>query len=410
MGWRRTSARAIVHGPVEHGGFNIPHLYAIHGASKLMTVYTNIQAKSELGQVFIININWLQLLIGRQKQFFQDNRPVVYLRQNWLLHLQEYMGLCNLSFASRKFWVPKHKRQNDVILMEAAHSYTEKFSVLRCINNWRLFFQAITLSDICDGQGKQILEPYREYREVGNHKKYRKSKLNWPRQDQPNKDSFKIWTRFLQRMLGMQNKGIIRNKLGTWLETPSNSENKWTSYYESESSFLCKQSNNLLYDIFPKVLTGRLGSLFSSIRETQWGCVPPTAVPATIEKQTSVQIQASFQNSIQLPVRREDQYIPRGPEARFERFLRSRDNWIRECCSNWESETTEVLDQIFAEEDILTLNVAIAHTFKFGIGGYGLAIANKDKIIFTNKGKIIEESDDDLTTEDCSYWGFLARS
>ena len=178
------------------------------------------------------------------------------------------MGLCNLSFTSRTFWVPKNKRQNDVIIMEAAHSYTEKINVLRCINNWRIYFQAITLSDICDGQGKQILEPYREYREVGNHQKYRKSKLNWPRQDQPNKDSFKIWTRFLQRMLGMQNKRIIRNKLGTWLETPSNSENKWTSYYDSESSFLCKQSNNPLYDIFPKVLTGRLGSLFSSIRET----------------------------------------------------------------------------------------------------------------------------------------------
>ena len=178
MGWRRTSARAIVHGPEELGGFNVPHLHAIQGASKLMTVYTNIQAKSELGQVKIININWLQLLIERQKQFFQDKRPVVYLRQNWLLHLKEYMGQCRLSFLSRKFWVPKDKRQNDVMIMEAVDAYTTKINVLRCINNWRIHFQSTTLSDICDGQGKQILNPYyREFSEAGNHQKYRKSKL-----------------------------------------------------------------------------------------------------------------------------------------------------------------------------------------------------------------------------------------
>ena len=56
-----------------------------------------------------------------------------------------------------------------------------------------------------------------------------------------------------------------------------------------------------------------------------------------------------------------------------------------------------MLDQIFAIEGTLTLNVAIADTITIGVGGHGLAIAYGDKIIFTSNGKVLEESDDDLT-------------
>ena len=70
MGWRRTSSRALVHGPLEFGGYNIPHLFALQGTQKMTTMINHIRAKTELGQLFLTNINWIQLLSGRGYTFY----------------------------------------------------------------------------------------------------------------------------------------------------------------------------------------------------------------------------------------------------------------------------------------------------------------------------------------------------
>ena len=83
MGWRRTSSRALVHGPLEYGGYDIPHLYALQGMQKLTTLINHIRANTELGQLFLTNINWIQLLSGRGVQFLSDNYKIEYLPENW---------------------------------------------------------------------------------------------------------------------------------------------------------------------------------------------------------------------------------------------------------------------------------------------------------------------------------------
>ena len=142
MGWNRTTSRAIIHGPEELGGINIPPLYAIHGASKIISMLTNIQAKTELGKLFVINTNWLQLVSGHEQQIFQTYGNISYVRQNWLLHLKVYMEECPITMKSKHFWLPQIRRQNDVILMELAIQYTANVYQLKIINNWRIYFQA----------------------------------------------------------------------------------------------------------------------------------------------------------------------------------------------------------------------------------------------------------------------------
>ena len=100
-------SREITHGPVELGGFNIPHLYAIQGAMKLKTLFNNIQSQSELGKLLIININWLKLTVGWSRQIFQDNRTVPYIKENLLLNLKEFMDKCQITLKSKHFWIPK---------------------------------------------------------------------------------------------------------------------------------------------------------------------------------------------------------------------------------------------------------------------------------------------------------------
>ena len=129
MGWLRTTSRAMIHGPIEKGGGNIPHLYAVQCGLKIMVVLNHIRANTELGQLILININWLQLEGGRSIQLFQDHYRMEYIKDNWLTHIQQYMQQCNLQLKSSKFWTPKMHRLNDAIIMERAAQYTTNTKV-----------------------------------------------------------------------------------------------------------------------------------------------------------------------------------------------------------------------------------------------------------------------------------------
>ena len=205
MGWLRTTSRAIIHGPEELGGFNIPHLYAIQGTTKLMTIYKHMQANTEMGQLITLNINWLQLTVGWETQIFEDTRKITYVKTNWLIHLKEYINKCQIQIKSQKFWKPKMKREKDLMVMDEALKFTSNVVHLKYINAWRIYFNVLTLSDMCDGVGKQVLEPYRIFKHAESHTNIRTSKLNWPNQTRPNSTTFLIWLRFLKHAFKMQN-------------------------------------------------------------------------------------------------------------------------------------------------------------------------------------------------------------
>ena len=97
-----------------------------------------------------LNINWLKLLVGRQKQFFQDNRDITYVKQNWLLNLNEYMNTCQITCKSQHFWLPKVKRKYDDVKVEAAYRYANITFELKRINSSKIYFKALTLSDVCN--------------------------------------------------------------------------------------------------------------------------------------------------------------------------------------------------------------------------------------------------------------------
>ena len=143
MGWMKTASEEL-------GGINILQLFAIQGASKLLSLVINIQAQSKLGNLLVININWLQLMVGRQKQSSQDKRDITYVRTNWLLKFKEYMDICQITCKSQHFWVPKEKRKYDDVKVEAAYRYANITFELKRINSSKIYFKALTLSDVCN--------------------------------------------------------------------------------------------------------------------------------------------------------------------------------------------------------------------------------------------------------------------
>ena len=99
---------------------------------------------------------------------------------------------------------------------------------------------------MCDGVGKQVLEPYRIFKHAESHTNIRSSKLNCPNQMKPNSTTFQIWLRFLKHAFKMQNNGNISNKLEIWLETPDTSDNIWNNYFDKErEKLIIKKGRNI---------------------------------------------------------------------------------------------------------------------------------------------------------------------
>ena len=211
MGIAVTFPRAVVHGSFLYGGLNIPTLYSELCASKLTSFITHIRAQSDLGKLLIFNVNTIQLLTGLTKQFFITEVDILYLKTNWILHLRDYMQTCDIAIRSEYFWKPTMERDNDTGIMDSALKLYVYKNTLRRINNWRIYFQIILLSDICNTNCTQILYEYRHFPTHHNFNYQRSSNLNWPNQGMPSTKTFKVWLRFLKDAFGTNTTGYIKN-------------------------------------------------------------------------------------------------------------------------------------------------------------------------------------------------------
>ena len=382
-----TFPRAVVHGSFLYGGINIPTLYSELCASKLTSLITHIKAQSGLGKLFILNINTIQLLTGLTKQVFLDKVDIQYVQTNWILHLRDYMQTCEINITSEYFWTPTPERANDIGIMDKALSmYTEK-NTLRRINNWRLYFQILFLSDICNTGGSQILYEFRHYPTHHNFNYQRSSDLNWPTQGMPSTKCFKIWIRFLKEAFGVNTAGYIRRSwiLGKWQVIQSKSLNTWAAYYSYQQKALYR-TEDYHFDIHKELHRDRRECAFERRSHNICTFIPQDATPVMIVGVPTDQIRTEIGGS-QFEEIAPIQPLPIGTP--FAQFLENQPTWRSDLCSKWTS--IENLGLICAQlwEPDQLIQVATDGSVKQGIGCYGVVIAGMTgQKLFSNQGKI----------------------
>ena len=100
----------------------------------MMTFLNHVRCQTELGQVFILNMNWIQLISGKGQHIFEDTERIPYIQDNWFTNLQEYMRVSNLHVKSSLFWVPLLLRRHDQFLMEVATTIQFSTKELRIVS------------------------------------------------------------------------------------------------------------------------------------------------------------------------------------------------------------------------------------------------------------------------------------
>ena len=392
MGWRRTSARALVHGPLELGGINVPHLYAIQGATKLMTLFNHIRGKTALGLLLITNINWVQLISGKGSHILSATDYILYIHNNWILNPQEYMHTCYLTIKTNIFWLPSLQRVNDELLMEAAGKLQFTSKEMRTINNWRMFFQVISLSDICDGYGNKILDSYIQYGKIHTWHQTRESTLKWPLQGCPGKESFKIWRKFITQAFRMQENGIIGKKLEAWVVPTEKQHTIWSTYYSRSRKKIYKATGNG-YVTHTCIRAARLKNYFSKEVSTQEIRLPDDAVPATCQE-TTAEVEIYKYHLEEETTRIQIDRVPREiPHNTYEDFIATKPTWEQDLCSHWQSQAREELEPVLRGTQG-SIWMAVESTIHKNSGYYTIVLGCSGNILFQNRGRIEQNSDD----------------
>jgi hypothetical protein len=129
----------------------------------------------------------------------------------------------------RNIWLPKSQRANDQFLMTAFRKMKATRAELIILNNWRIYYKVILLSEICFTSGKGIQLCFLEY----NHSpitRQSSSNVNWPMQGNQDERSSKVWKRFIKQcFINPDNHQLP--PLGPWNTTEVNMTTPRLGYY-----------------------------------------------------------------------------------------------------------------------------------------------------------------------------------
>jgi hypothetical protein len=165
-GFEKTFPKAVVHGPVAYGGLGFPYLYAKSNIGKIETIICHINKGTTLGSSLCMNINWLQLHSGRSKPILECKDSINYVQDNWFMEIKKFLNTCNATIKINSLWVTTLSQHNDQFIMDASGLDTSNKNTCVIINNWRLYFQVNTISDITNHSGRQILSVFLEKKKL----------------------------------------------------------------------------------------------------------------------------------------------------------------------------------------------------------------------------------------------------
>jgi hypothetical protein len=116
----RHTSRAIVFGPLELGGLNLPHVYTTQCIGQLQLLLGHVKMKDKTGTLIMISVSQLQLLVGSNNRFFHLPFPAYakWIESGWLTSIWNFMHRIKFKLHLKDQWCPSLQRQNDIMLMD----------------------------------------------------------------------------------------------------------------------------------------------------------------------------------------------------------------------------------------------------------------------------------------------------
>jgi hypothetical protein len=202
----------------------------------------------------------------------EDCRPLDYIEWGWLPQIRDFLHHINghIIIGERR---PERYRKHDTYLMDSPYlnniTTRERIYIHRC----RIYLQVATMSDIATADGTQIHTAWKNPALT----KPSWSTLKWPKQNQPNRQAWNAWEKFLRSF--ETTNGKLSKPLGKW--TNINKHREYHTYISNNRDILWIRNEDG-YEGFPQRTTYRRAIAFHSTATTASIGKPNLSTPADI--------------------------------------------------------------------------------------------------------------------------------
>ena len=235
ISFNRNFPRAVVYGPVEMGGLGLFTIYVEAGIAKIGVFMRHLSSESELGKSLTIALRATQLEAGVSWNILERPDKLPHLTDTWITALRDFMAPhdIQIKLCPTTEWKVVKTCKHDTFIMEEilqTKRYTD--GELKDINRARMFFRAMTVSDIATADGRTIDPNYftRERPERKEHSTWR-----WPRQPEITHKQLQLWEKAI-RGVYMNSRRQLKQRLGDWT----------TVTHRRTKAYYCRKENLLM--------------------------------------------------------------------------------------------------------------------------------------------------------------------
>ena len=254
--------------------------------SKLCTSLATYEKNDQLGKMYSNTLAMHQLVAGISRPILEDTTTTLpYLTPGIFTSLRNFLASTNCSIQAstqKKFLLP---RENDHCIMDIMTSQNYSNRQLKQINACQLYLQVITLSDITDGSGNQILREAMDGRPIPTST----SNLIWPRQHFPSQQSWVTWRSAIRKVWLLYSRRYTMKPshwLGEWNEQRFHHHRQWTYAIEPRTGRLWHHHHNGNFTICNALTATRLRTYVVNQANpatlTEWTLSARHTTPASI--------------------------------------------------------------------------------------------------------------------------------
>jgi hypothetical protein len=229
LGVCRNFSRTLVYSSTKYMGLGIRHPYTVQEICRIKDILSHTYRKTTTGNLYRTSMELLLLEIGMGHDLQSIPQDALqYLPTDSLIKSTcQFLSTNNLDLRHDIKISPL--RRDDHILMSAFYALRPSLEELQTLNDCRLYLRVYFLSEICTGDGLNILQEAWYGKPLENANK----NTSWPRQKRPGRKSWCIWQQFLKK--AFLYRGLrLRIPLGNWFPI----ENGWEWYFSPSQNCL----------------------------------------------------------------------------------------------------------------------------------------------------------------------------
>jgi hypothetical protein len=281
-GVMRSFPRALLHGPIQYGGLNIPDLYVEQGIQHITRLIRYSQSRKHSTAILLRHsCEHFKVQMGCNGYIFSIPLSLdVLATRGWVSHTWKFVQEVGVQIRDDiKDFVPP--RANDKLLVPLFGLLGFRGQELLHLNMCRLFLRVLWLSELTTADGLSLERHAVQPPFLISCRR----QCHFPKQGDPPKEAWATWLRALRRLCHSDHQFKLKERLGPWSD-----KNAIRWWYEPRSQRLYDSDSPKIKEFH---LTRRSSTRASNTIFTEIGvasCLPLDVQPATVYQDHSTRL------------------------------------------------------------------------------------------------------------------------